>query len=435
MKNDIIPPRPSSPAAETPQEQSINNTPVSQSPKTDDNFGYVEDPGSTATNSQAEQMQPAAGERTQPAPQSQVVDNDTQASETSSSLPKKHPIKTIIAIIIAAIILIGLGMVIWYQLALRPVATGDVPSVRVTIAQGSSPAQIGQLLQEEEIIRSQFAFDIYTRMHDVRGKLQAGDFSLSPAESTAQIIGHLTTGQTEQYAITFYPGATLNIASTAADKTPSHRQVLEDAGFSTDEINEAFAANYDHPLFADKPRSAGLEGYIYGETYQVAMGASAKQILERTFDEYYSQIQKNNLLSGFKAQGLSLHEAIILASIVQREVPTKADQKQVAQVFYTRLESGMMLGSDVTYHYAADKRGVPRDNKLEDPYNTRINTGLPPGPIASPGISALQAVAEPAEGDFVYFLSGDDDKTYYARTNAEHEANIVNHCSFKCSLP
>jgi UPF0755 protein len=128
-----------------------------------------------------------------------------------------------------------------------------------------------------------------------------------------------------------------------------------------------------------------------------------------------------------------LYEGITLASIVQREASTPADQQQVAQVFYSRLAIGMQLGSDVTYQYIADKTGVARDPGLDSPYNTRRYTGLPPGPIAVPGSSALLAVANPAEGDYLYFLAGDDGATYFARSLAEHEANIVDHCAVNCS--
>jgi UPF0755 protein len=213
---------------------------------------------------------------------------------------------------------------------------------------------------------------------------------------------------------------------------------LQKLGYSDDEITEAFNASYvaDYPLlFSGKPESADLEGYIYGQTYKMASGSSVKQILMRTFDEFEAQIKENKLVEAYQARNLSLYQGITLASIIQREVPNDADQKQVAQIFFTRLNSGMMLGSDVTYHYAADKAGVARDHTLDSPYNTRKYAGLPPGPIASPGISSLLAVASPAPGDYVYFLSGDDHKTYYAHTNEEHEANIVNHCAFKCSLP
>lgn len=372
-----------------------------------------------------------------------VVSAPLKGSPTSgvtvdTPLPKRKYLKRIIFSIVGILVLALIGVLAWYILSLRPIATGDVQNVRVTITQNSSPSQIGQLLKEKKVIRSATAFDVYTRIHRVHNKLQAGTFKLSPAESTSAIVKHLIYGATDEYTVTFYPGATLNIASTSSDKTPSHRQVLEKLGFETAEIDAAFSADYikDYPvLFAGKPASADLEGYIYGETYQMASGSSVKQILMRTFAEYEAQIKAKDLVAKFEQQNLTLYQGITLASIIQREVPTENDQRQVAQIFFTRLADGMMLGSDVTYHYAADKLGVTRDHTLDSPYNTRAHTGLPPGPIASPGISALMAVAAPAEGDYVYFLSGDDNKTYFAHTNEEHEANIANHCAYKCSLP
>src|SRR5690606_28861198 len=123
-----------------------------------------------------------------------------------------------------------------------------------------------------------------------------------------------------------------------------------------------------------------------------------------------------------------------LASIIQREVPTAGDQKQVAGVFYNRIKAGMTLGSDVTYQYIADKTGVPRDPSLDSPYNTRRYKGLTPGPIASQGQSALQSDAVLATNDYLFFLSSDDDKTYFGRTDAEHDRNIAQHCQKKCQI-
>ncbi|HEX7484161.1 MAG TPA: endolytic transglycosylase MltG [Candidatus Saccharimonadales bacterium] len=362
--------------------------------------------------------------------------DDTIVIADAPKPSRKRLLKWIIIGIVSLLVIAAAAISTWYLLALRPVASGDVDKVQIVIKEGSSPVQIGKLLEEKKVIHSQFAFDIYTRLSKSRNNLQAGAFTLSPALSTPQIVDSLVKGSVEEYSVTFYPGATLNTVANTADKTPSHRQVLEKLGFSDDEIDAGLAADYsDLPLFADKPATADLEGYIYGQTYQVAAGSTVEQILRRTFAEYYAQIEKNNLIDGFKQQGLNLYEGITLASIIQREASDATDQKQVAQVFFTRLAMGMMLGSDVTYQYAADKMGVPRDHTLESPYNTRIHTGLPPGPIGSPGITALQAVAGPAAGDYVYFLSGDDHKTYFAHTNAEHEANITKHCTYKCSLP
>ena len=409
MNNDIRPVRP--PVPPEPQPQPLSQPEV----------------GMPAT--EAQQQTPV----TQPAPV--ATEPQSQTTDETPKPPRKSFLKWVSVAILGLVVLVGAAAITWYMLALRPVAHDDADKVQVVIKEGSSPVQIGKLLEEKQVIHSQFAFDIYTRLSKSRNKLQAGAYMLSPALSTPQIAERLTKGSTEEYTVTFYPGATLNSVKTA-DKTPSHRQVLEKLGFTDDEIDAGFTADYsDLPLFAGKPATADLEGYIYGQTYQVAAGSTVEQILRRTFTEYYAQIEKNNLIEGFKKQGLNLYQGITLASIIQREVSDAADQKQVAQVFFTRLADGMMLGSDVTYQYAADKMGVPRDHTLDSPYNTRIKTGLPPGPIGSPGITALQAVANPAAGDYVYFLSGDDHKTYFAHTNEEHEANIVNHCAYKCSLP
>jgi UPF0755 protein len=238
-------------------------------------------------------------------------------------------------------------------------------------------------------------------------------------------VDHLVSGNTDKFSITFLPGATL----------AENRKVLIKAGYGEGEIDKAFAKTYEHPLFVDKPVSSDLEGYIYGETYSFTGNATVEEILIRTFDEFYSVIQDKNLISGFEGHGLDLYKGLTLASIIQREVPGAQDQKQVAQIFYTRLNTGMQLGSDVTAYYGADKEGVPRSVAVDTPYNTRIHAGMPPGPIGTPGVTALEAVAAPAEGDYLYFLSGDDEVTYFAKTDAEHEANIVNHCAVKCSIP
>lgn len=344
-------------------------------------------------------------------------------------LPKKRKkLKVILWSFLVLILLVILGAAAafgWYTLSLEPASPGNETRTRVEIVSGSSPSQIGQLLEEKKLIRSSSAFDIYTRLTETRNKLQAGTYSLSPSESTKAIVDHLVAGKVDQFSLTFLPGATL----------AQNRAGLIAAGYSEAEVDAALRKKYDHPLFATKPETADLEGYIYGETYKFSSSATVEEVLSETFDHYYEAIKKNNLIEGFKVQGLTLYEGITLASIVQREVPTAKDQKQVAQVFLSRLSIGMTLGSDVTYQYAAKKLGVPPTPSLNSPYNTRKYAGLPPGPIATPGLSAMQAVAAPAVGDYLFFLSGDDDVTYFGRTDAEHEANIQNHCQKKCLIP
>lgn len=323
------------------------------------------------------------------------------------------------------LVLLAVGAAyLWYTQSLQPVDPTSKEKIQIEIAKGSAPPDIAELLEQKKVIKSKYAFDLYTRISETRNKLQAGTYSLSPAESTQSIVEHLVSGKTDQISITFLPGATL----------AESRQVLLKAGYPEVEVDTALNKKYDHPLFQGKPSSADLEGYIWGETYAFETGTSVEAILEEVFDHYYQVVESEKLIGAYQAHNLSLYEGITLASIIQREVPGATDQKQVAQVFFKRLSIDMPLGADATYKYAAKKLGVPPHPNLDSPYNTRKYAGLPPGPIATPGKTALQAVASPASGDYLYFVSGDDEVNYFARTLAEHEANTREHCQKKCSV-
>jgi UPF0755 protein len=344
--------------------------------------------------------------------------------------------------VILVLLLVAGGAVLWYVQALRPVDAQATERVRVSVVEQSRARDIGQLLYDKHLIRSTLAFDIYTRLSGTRNELKAGSYNLSANESTQEVVEHLVAGQADTVTLTFYPGATLRDGTdTPEEKKTDVTTILLRAGYAQAEIDAALAKQYDHPLFDGKPASASLEGYVYGETYNFNSDATVEEILTHTFDIFYQKIEEQNIIEPLKQRGMSLYQGIVLASIVQREVSSSnaneasPDQRQVAQVFYSRLEMNMPLGSDVTAYYGADQIGAMRSVEVDTPYNTRKHAGLTPGPIATPAIGALVAVATPAPGDFLYFLSGDDHVTYFARTDAEHEANIRNHCHVKCAIP
>ena len=163
-------------------------------------------------------------------------------------------------------------------------------------------------------------------------------------------------------------------------------------------------------------------------------------ILKAFLSEMGKAIVENNLEQLYQNQGLSLFEGITVASIVQKEAPSP-EQPTVAQVFLTRLQYGMALGSDVTVSYALDtidpERQVYQDNSaallIDSCYNTRLYGGLPCGPISNPGLSALLAVANPSDSSYLYFLTGDDGLMYYSYTESEHIQNIYSHCQELCN--
>ena len=349
----------------------------------------------------------------------------------------KNLFKKLSYFVIFIVILIIAATVIWYNIMLSPVSGLNGQVEKITIKPGTDSTQIGQLLEKQSIIRSGLAFDIYARTSGKNSVLQAGTYRLSPSETIPQIVEHFVRGDTDKLILTFYPGATLvDNSSTPIEKKQDVTTILKrDGGFSQDEISTALRINNIGPLFAGKPDNSNLEGYIYGETYNFNTNATVEEVLRTVFDEFYNVIKSENLVNRFAARGLNLYEGITLASIIQRESGNEADQRQIAQVFYSRLAQGMKLDSDVTYQYIADRDGLVRSPSLDSPYNTRKYAGLPPAPISNPGLSALLAVADPAEGSYLYFLSGDDGKTYYSYTEDEHNVNRAEHCQTKCANP
>ena len=333
----------------------------------------------------------------------------------------------------AFLVFLVIGSILWYSAQLKPIG-GDMGQLKkVTIPTGYNSSQIGQELEKQSIIRSALVFDIYTRINSKNSLLQAGTYRLSSAESMQQIVDHLVMGNVDQFTITFYPGSTLTDTTNKPSlKKQDVTTVLRNAGYSAEEIASALKMSNISQLFDGKPSNFDLEGYIYGDTYRFNTGATVEDILRTVFDEFYNVIKSEDLVKKFASHGLNLYEGITLASIIQRESGDPSDQKQIAQVFYSRLAQGIVLGSDVTYQYIAAKSGLKSSPSLNSPYNTRIYAGLPPGPISNPGLSALRAAAEPATGSYLYFVSDSSGKIYFANTEAEHQFNIVNYCKENC---
>lgn len=365
--------------------------------------------------------------------------NPSQISDNQPGLAKVHSRKSrklrVFMIILSTIVLVAVmifgGLYSWYQSQLSPVTADTTKHVRLTIKPGMTPAEIANLLEKSSVIRSSLAFTIYTKLSGTENNLKAGAYDLHPSRSTPAIVDHLVEGKSDTFRVTFLPG----------DTVANGKKVLLSLDFTQAQIDSAFSKDYTSPLFDGKPAGMGLEGYLYGETIEFRSDSSVSDVLQRFFDEFEKFVIDNNLVSAFKKQGLNLYQGITLASIVQRETAGDGsgqatnDQRQVARVFLNRMKAGMNLGSDVTYQYAAKIMGVQPDPKLDSPYNTRIHAGLPPGPIATPGNSSLLAVANPGKNNYLFFLSGDDEKMHYATTDEQHQQNVADFCHTKCSIP
>lgn len=357
----------------------------------------------------------------------------------------------ILGSVLGLLVIALIGAIIWYRAQLGPVNPSDNQVQRLEVKEGTAFTFIANRLKERGLIRSTLAFDIQARLMGKRNAVQAGTCSLTPSESSAEILDKLTSGCHDFKALTFYPGATIEKplykfpGSTLDQDSMYIKAVLTNAGYSEEQISSALSRTYDSPLFAGKPEGSSLEGYVFGETYFVDSDASAEEVLKTVFDQMYSVIQKNDLVAKYQAQGLNLYQGITLASIVESELdcedkstPERKDrcyqyQRTIAQIFLKRFKENISLGSDVTFIYAANLAHVAPSVGIESPYNTRKHTGLPPGPISSPGALALKAVGNPTDTDYLFFIAGDDGLIYFAKTDAEHQRNIKKHCQKLCS--
>lgn len=334
---------------------------------------------------------------------------------------QRHLLRNSVVAAIALLAAVVLTTFIWWTSSNEPVNALDKNTYQFVVDEGSTIDDIASALQSADFIRSTLAFRIYMRLHG--GVVQAGNHMLSPSYTLSEIADKLAVASTDEVDIQIPPGLTLD----------ELRDVFKQNDYTDAEIEAALNATYDNAILADRPAGATLEGYLYPDTYRVYAGDSLDVVIQKALDRFEEVANENNLAAGFAAHGLSFYQGVTLASIVTKEVQNTDDQKLVASVFYNRLNIGMNLGSDVTFQYAFNS-GLCDVNSPEcdSVYNTRLYEELPPGPIANPSLSALQAVAYPAESNYYYFVAGEDGNTYFSETADQHNQAVADHCGSLC---
>ena len=333
----------------------------------------------------------------------------------------------IVVLIIVIIIAIGIGGAIIarhvYNDNLKPVSTGQ-HTMSITIPEGTTLNEVSTLLKKNQIIRSDWAFSQYVRNKQAADEIKAGTYDLSPSQSVPEIVSIITQGKVASNLITIIPGQRLD----------QIKKTFVNSGFSQADVDKAFNPDLykDHPALVDKPVGASLEGYLYPESFQKTSDTTPEQIVTESLDEMQKRLTPD-LRAAIEAHGLNVYQGITLASMVEQEANTPQDRAEVAQVFYSRLQKGMKLESDVTAFYGAFTAGQTPSVNYDSPYNTYFHTGVPIGPISNVSASSLDAVAHPANTNYLYFVAGDDGKVYYATTKADHDAQVAQYCHKLCS--
>ncbi|MDR7856005.1 endolytic transglycosylase MltG [Tissierella sp.] len=337
---------------------------------------------------------------------------------------KKKETKSIrlfrILFIFAVLAIVGFGAFDYYKQALGPMSKHSPQEVSITIPVASSSTQIADILYDNGLIKNQLLFKYQVKNKNVASKLKAGEYNLSTGMDLDTIIDKLTIGVKNYNTVRFTIPEGYEIRQMA-DK-------LSNEGIIDKERFLELVGNKDN--FEDKfiflkelDNNQSLEGFLFPSTYEIYIGSSEEEIIEKMLNEF-DKIYKKDIEPRLKDIDLTLNEAITLASIVEREGKVDKERPLMSAVFHNRLDQGMMLQSCATVQYILGERKEVlsnEDTRTPSPYNTYIHEGLPPAPIASPGKASLIAAVQPADVDYLFFvLTGNDGTHTFTTTYKDH---------------
>lgn len=326
-----------------------------------------------------------------------------------------------IAVVVLAVTQIGRNWLV-------PANANDTQIVEVEIPEGTPVSTMGDILEEQGLIRSSSAFSLLVRVQGAAANLQAGVHDLSPSMTMPEIVAALQEGAEEAglLKVTVNEGLTVDqIAEVVADSTSYSAE-----DFLNLMSNQEFLAQLvqQYPILTDSYNNPNvryvLEGYLFPATYDVAQGETLESLVTQMVDKTNEVLSKYQ--ADIDASSYSLQDIMSIASLVEKEGQTTEDRKLIAGVFYNRLEQGMPIQSDISVLYAlgTHKEMVTYDDlEVDSPYNLYTNAGLPPGPMNSPSEDAIAAALEPTDNDYLYFYANlKTGEVFYTDDYEQHQA-------------
>lgn len=312
--------------------------------------------------------------------------------------------KTLVVLILAIVLFAGIAL--WWRNGLTAVDPRDTAEKSFVIPKGSAVRAIGNDLKEQGLIRDPVVFFIYTRMNNLDREIQAGSYKLSASMSLEQIMDTLRHGSVDVWV-------TVPEGYRAAEIA----EVLEkNVGTYNDSWVEALEAE---------------EGYLFPDTYLIPKDAAVTTIISIMKNTFNTKIQS----LGIAPEDPDLPRIVTIASLIEREALRDDEKSMISSVIANRIRDGMSLDIDATLQYIKGKdiKGkwwsvpTPDDKALNSAYNTYRNAGVPPGPIANPGLEAIKAAASPAKSEYYFYIHDPKGNVHFAKTLAEHNRNIENY--------
>ncbi len=319
-----------------------------------------------------------------------------------------------VAALAAMILALSAPALVW--LALTPGRALDDGPALVEVPAHEGVVDIGRRLERAGVVRSRFAFVAVAMLQGSERKLRAGEYEVPRGASTPDVVALLESGRVRQHTVLLPEGGTVSDVARAleAERLASADEVLR---FAAD-------APFLRSLDID---AASIEGYLFPDTYHFVRGQTVPEMLGKMVQRLRQKLTPE-IVGQARARGLTPHEVLTLASIIEREARAPEERRLISAVFWNRLRLDMPLQADPTVQYAVGKeRSAPTraDLVVEHPFNTYRHAGLPPGPIASPGLPSIEAALDPAPVGYLYFVAKDERHHYFSRTVEEHNAAVA----------
>jgi UPF0755 protein len=320
--------------------------------------------------------------------------------------------------VLALLVVAGAGGA-WYWLFLKPDTDIEPGSyVQLEIPAGSGTAEIAEILSARGVISNANMFRLQARLDGVDDDLKAGVYDLQTGMPNDVVVDRLAEGPPVVYVtVTIPEGFTI---AQIAERLEAQAEIPA-ADFL--QVAGTGASQFDRHLL-DSNTTPSLEGYLFPKTYRIKEGSTAADVVEMMLDQFEEETTDIDL-AVVAASGLTMHDWVTIASMIEREVRVPDERVLVSSVIYNRLDLGKRLEIDATIEYVLPgtrPRLRAEHLKIDSPYNTYMYSGLPPGPIASPGLPALQAAAAPASTDYIYYvLTSTDGSHTFTETYAEFQ--------------
>jgi uncharacterized YceG family protein len=325
----------------------------------------------------------------------------------------RHPFR-VVGVILAIVL-------VWFLWSLFQPFHGDGSGrVQVTIPKGSSVSEVGDLLEEKGVISDSTFFQIRVTLEGKRSDLYAGPFTLAHEMSYGSAIEALSKAPVKRVTTVTIP---------EGYSRPQAAELVEEDGVPGSYTKATVKSKYLDPAEYGGKDAKNLEGFLFPDTFELKPRAPVTDLVQLQLQDFKKKIKRVEMKYA-NSKNLTIYDVVTIASMIEREAGVAKQRKLVASVIYNRLHEGMPLGIDATIRFATGNYSQPLTESqlaVDSPYNTRTNAGLPPGPINSPGLAALQAAAHPAKSGYLFYVNKPNTcgELTFAKTEAEFETAVA----------